>query len=94
MAMKLTAPDCHWGGCTQRNRTMDLINETADFWFFAHGCGTTRAVSKPSVRAAASHAAAQRDIERIRQTQRIREASRKEYSLPSATRSTGGIIHG
>lgn len=83
MIAKLTAPDCHWGGCTFSRKEMELINEGQEFWLFAHGCGTTRAVIKPSTREQVMYTKYQRDVEEIKRRQKIVEASRKEYSLPS-----------
>ncbi len=77
---QLTAPTCHWGNCPSSDKTMFLLNENDDFWFFAHGCGCTRAVSKPSTRAKSMREKYDRDIDYLRRVQRIR-SSRPDYSF-------------
>lgn len=79
---QLKPPKCHWGNCPQRDKTMFLLGETDEAWMFAHGCGTTRAIVKPSTRAQSIEARYQRDIEEIKVRQRF-WSSRPEYSLPS-----------
>jgi hypothetical protein len=78
---QLTAPDCHWGGCPSSDKTMFLVNETSDFWFFAHGCGCTRAVTKPAQRAASLYTKYQNSLDQQRRLTRYLEA-KKEFSLP------------
>jgi hypothetical protein len=82
---QLKAPKCHWGNCPQRDKTMFLLGETPEAWLFAHGCGTTRAVVKPSTREQSIQAKYERDIEEIRARQRF-WSSRPEYSLPKGER--------
>lgn len=81
MLNKLLAPPCHWSGCAWYKRPMKLMKESDTFWFFFCECGCTRAISKPSTRAASLHEKYQRDIEEIRARQRFL-SSRPEYSLP------------
>jgi hypothetical protein len=78
---KLLAPKCHWESCPQRDKTMFLLGETEEAWMFAHGCGTTRAIVKPSTRAQSLQARYERDIEEIRARQKFWN-SRPEYLLP------------
>ncbi len=79
---QLKAPSCHWGGCPGTDKTMFLLNETADFWFFAHGCGTTRAVTKPAARAIANYQKYVNSTEQERQLRRYLESHHREYSIP------------
>lgn len=83
MITKLTAPNCHWGECRFSKKEMELINEGPEFWMFAHGCGTTRAVIKPSTREKVMYTKYQSDVEEIKRRQKIVDGFRKEYSLPS-----------
>lgn len=78
---QLKAPRCHWPQCPQRNKTMDLIGENDQAWMFAHGCGTTRAIVKPSTREQSLRAKYERDIAEIRARQQFLN-SRPDYSLP------------
>ena len=78
---QLQAPKCHWGNCPVRNKTMFLLNESDSFWMFAHECGCTRAVSKPSTREASLYHKYQQDIEYLRRVQAL-TSSRVSYSLP------------
>jgi hypothetical protein len=78
---QLTAPRCHWGNCPSSDKQMFLLNENDDFWFFAHGCGCTRAVTKPAQRAASLYTKYQNDIDQQRRLTRYLEM-KKEYSFP------------
>ena len=60
---------------------MFLVGETDEAWMFAHGCGTTRAIVKPSTREQSIRARYERDIEELRKHQRYL-GSRPEYSIP------------
>ncbi len=73
----MEAPKCHWSHC---KRTMSLINEGDDFWFFACECGTTRAISKPSARNRSLVEKEKRDIEELIKTRQLKDA-RKAYSF-------------
>jgi hypothetical protein len=79
----LFVPPCHWTGCSHFGKPMTLLNESDTFWFFACGCGCTRAVSKPSTRERSLREHYDRSVAQLRRNQRAREASRVEYSLPS-----------
>lgn len=76
----MKSPFCHWPDCSASNREMYLLSESDTFWFFAHGCGTTRAVSKPLARERAAYENAQRDAASIRRRQ---AQSKVVYSIPS-----------
>jgi hypothetical protein len=74
---QLQAPWCHWPQC---GKQMFLLGENESFWMFACGCGTTRALTKPSQRAASLYAAYENSAEQERQRQRYL-ASRPSYSF-------------
>jgi len=61
---------------------MFLLGESDQFWMFAHGCGTTRALTKPATRAQSMYANYKNSQEQERQRQRYLN-SRPEFSLPS-----------
>ena len=79
---RLEAPNCHWGSCPSSDKRMFLLNENDQFWFFAHGCGCTRAVTKPSQRATSMYHTYDNSVEQERKRQRYLE-SRPEFSFSS-----------
>lgn len=58
---------------------MFLLGESDGFWMFAHGCGTTRALTKPTLRAESLYAGYQNSVEQERQRRRFLE-SRPSFS--------------
>ena len=61
---------------------MFLLGESDQFWMFAHGCGTTRALTKPSARAISQYTNYQNSVEQERQRRRYLESQHREYSIP------------
>lgn len=64
---------------------MFLLSESDGFWLFQCECGCSRALTKPSQRAASLYQRYQNSMEQERQRQRWL-ASRPEYSLPEVRR--------
>jgi hypothetical protein len=60
---------------------MFLLGETDEAWLFAHGCGTTRALVKPSTRAESLYRKFENSVEQERARQRYL-SSRPEFSIP------------
>jgi hypothetical protein len=78
MSRYLQAPRCHWPQC---RREMFLLNENEAFWFFQCECGCSRALTKPTQRAASLYTKYQNSLDQQRRLTRYLE-TRREYSFP------------